>query len=311
MLVQDEIEIIPLSVIIPTYNRCIILERTLLDILKQTKLPGEVIIIDASERDDSKLMCEKVSDSYLNVGSKLIYLKAKEKGAAKQRNFGVEKATNTIIGFCDDDIILQENCIGMLWTIINMPECGGVNAVITNQKYHPIGIFSKMFYALITGKIFKDYSGKCIGPLICFLPDDKKNCPDFIEVEWLNTTCTLYKKKILPEPVFDIHFTGYSLMEDLCLSLRVRKKYKLYNACNARIYHDSQPSQGKSNTLLISEMDLVNRYYILKKVLKRNWLKNLFQLSLQQLFSLLTTRKIFNLDALKGKINGIRKIRSI
>ena len=43
--------------------------------------------------------------------------------------------------------------------------------------------------------------------------------PEVASVEWLNTTCTIYRGEALPSPPFCNQFTGYSLMEDLALSL--------------------------------------------------------------------------------------------
>ncbi len=57
-----------------------------------------------------------------------------------------------------------------------------------------------------------------------------------VPVEWLNTTCTLYRREALPDPPFLSHFTGYSLMEDLALSLTVGKRWKLANARGLRIF---------------------------------------------------------------------------
>lgn len=95
------------------------------------------------------------------------------------------------------------------------------------------------------------------------------NLPAVVPVEWLNTTCTLYRREALPAPVFPPHFTGYSMCEDLTLSLTVGKKWKLANARTARIFHDSQPGEHKRSFIRLAAMELVNRHYVMSQVLGR------------------------------------------
>ncbi len=149
-------------------------------------------------------------------------------------------------------------------------------------------------YRVMSGKNLATYAGKCIGPAWNLLPEDKDYLPECNEVEWLNTTCTMYKMDALPDPAFDGHFKGYSLMEDLALSLQVAKKYKLYNVRNARIFHDSQPGDHKNSIMAISRMELVNRYYIMVNLLNRKKISDYFKLMLFELFGItivLTTAK--------------------
>lgn len=298
--------IINISVIIPTYNRAEVLKNTLISISRQKTQPEEIIIIDGSS-----VLKQITRDAYPNLISNLIHEKANELGAAKQRNQGITLAKNEIIAFFDDDILLEEGCILNLWNGMQRNElCGGINAVITNQSYHKLGLISKLFYKLLGADTNKSLAGKCIGAAVNFLPElDTKE--DIVEVDWLNTGCTLYRKDALPNPVFDKHFTGYSLMEDLALSLRVSKKWKLYSASNARIFHDIQPSLERDNLLVNAEMDLVNRYYILKYILNKTSPKDNLQLLLQQLFAAVTSKKIFSLQYLRGKYAAIKKIREI
>lgn len=299
-------DIVNISVIIPTLNRAHVLNNTIDSISRQNIQPFEIIIIDGSSN------FEKLSKSdFIGLRSDIIHHQATELGAAKQRNQGIILARTSIIGFFDDDILLEKDCIANLYTgLQENPSCGGINAVITNQSYHSLGRISKLFYRMMGADTSQSLAGKCIGPAINFLTDSVAK-DDFTSVDWLNTGCTLYRKEALPNPVFDKHFTGYSLMEDLALSLRVAKNWKLLNSTNSRIYHDSQPSEGKDNIMINAEMELVNRFYIMKHILNKNNLKDYFQLFLQQLFGGITSKKILSIKYLKGKISALKKIKSI
>ncbi|MBO9673060.1 MAG: glycosyltransferase family 2 protein [Sphingobacteriaceae bacterium] len=300
--------IVDISLIIPTFNRKEALHRTIESISTQECQPEEIFIIDASvpfipENDSLKQL-------FPDLKSNILHLPARQKGSAKQRNQGIELAKNGIIGFVDDDIILEPKCIENLYRgLIDNGRCGGINATISNQSFHPLGTLSKLVYWAMGINTAQFLPGKCVGPIITFLPASAQDS-DIVQVDWLNTTCTLYRREALPSPVFDEHFTGYSLMEDLALSLRVGKKWTLLNSQHAVIYHNSQPGDEKNNLLIMAEMDLVNRYYIMKYILHRSSFKHKLQLLLQQVFSGIATKHIFKSKYWKAKMNAIQKIRS-
>ena len=297
--------LLPLSVIIATADRKQSLNNTLQSISAQNCQPSEIIIIDASVNDAIELTIK--SEKY-NLPGEIVYKKACQKGAAVQRNEGVELAKYDIIGFMDDDIFLEPCCIENLWNACQDANVGGVNALITNQQFVIPGFITRTFYKLMDGKKAKQPGGKLLGPLINILPADDQNLGQIIPVEWLNTTCTFYNKKYLPHPPFDLHFKGYSLMEDVALSIRVGKLAKLYNVRTARIFHDTQPGTEKNNIAIMAEMELVNRYYVMKNVAALTGWKPYVKLFFQQLFYALSTRLIFRFAFIKGKIKGIKKI---
>lgn len=302
--------IIPVSVIIPTANRGKVLEATLISLAKQDVHPQEIIIVDASSKPDTFLLCQKgIQDLFSTV----IYAKAVNKGAAVQRNEGVQISSAEFILFCDDDILFEPFCINELWKCIQSDEkTGGVNAMITNQKYVPPGRLTSIMYKVIAPS-HKTYAGKCLGPAWNLLPDDIQSQPIFQQVDWLNLGCTLYRKNALPSPPFPDVFKGYSMMEDLTLSLTVGKNWKLYNVRSARIFHDSQPGSHKSNTFELSKMELVNRHYVMTKILEKDRFSDYMKLLLLELFflaSLLGNKTgIKNFpSAFAGKLSAIPKL---
>src|SRR5262249_58000113 len=103
----------------------------------------------------------------------------------------------------------------------------------------PAGVRRTMF-RLMAGAPQSRSGGRILGPAVNLLPEDRADLPEVVPVEWLNTTCTLYRREALPHPPFLPHFTGYSLLEDVALSVTVAKQWKLANVRTARIYHDSQ-----------------------------------------------------------------------
>jgi glycosyltransferase involved in cell wall biosynthesis len=276
--------LLPITVIIPTRNRATALRRTLESLGAQSPQPAELIIVDASEDSSTRAVCEETVPGLYSVVS---WCRADVAGAATQRNQGVRASSQSVTGFMDDDILLEPLCFARLWSALESdPHLGGVNAMITNQRYQTPGRISRFVFRLMAGRAERSYAGRVLGPAVNLLPEDDADLPEIVPVEWLNTTCTLYRREALPDPPFPDHFTGYSLMEDLTLSLTVGKRWRLANARTARVYHDSQPGTHKSDPALLAEMQLINRHFVMTRILGRDRFSDYLKLVLFELFSM-------------------------
>ncbi|RMG37975.1 MAG: glycosyltransferase [Methanobacteriota archaeon] len=304
--------LLPISAIIPTRDRQEVLQRTVVSLSRQSALPCEVIIVDASNDETfAPLNTEDFSD----LKSDIRHFRTKQVGAAIQREIGLKHATQEFILFLDDDILFEPDCIIRLWQCITKDEqTGGVNAMIMNQHYTRPGKISRFMYWLMSGERRDSYAGMVIGPAWNLLPEPGDHLPECVPCQWLNTTCTLYRRVALPSPLFDEIFQGYSLMEDVALSVKVSRKWKLYNARKAKIYHDSQPGTHKDDLFLVHHMELFNRYFIMTKVLRRTAPKDYCRLIIYELWSIFNSFR--NLDNLRqmhriicGKISAIKQIR--
>lgn len=305
--------VLPISLILPTRNRSEPLKRMLNSLAKQSVQPIEAIIVDGSTNPDTQ---ELSSIIIPGLATKLIYYPAESVGAASQRNQGCQYASQNYIMFCDDDILFEPECISLIWKAMqNDLLLGGVNATITNQQYSSPGRISRGLFEFLSGEKLESYAGRCIGPALNLLPEDREDLPEVVPVEWLNTTCVLYRREALPEPLFPNVFRGYSLMEDVTLSLTVAKNWKLANARTARIFHDSQPGDHKNDPSVLAEMDLVNRHYVMTQILGRQQWHYYLKLSVLQLFgivaSLTKLHGWFDLPkVLMGKMRAIAQIIS-
>jgi glycosyltransferase involved in cell wall biosynthesis len=307
-----DVELLPIAVVIPTRNRVLTLRRTLESLADQSAHPAELIVIDASDDVSAPPLC--MDQLIARLASKVLWQKADVRGAANQRNQGIGASSQPVIGFIDDDILFQPHCFARLWSALQSdPRLGGVNAMITNQRYLAPGLVSRFIFRVMAGRSEPSYAGRVLGPAVNLLPEDRDELPEVVPVEWLNTTCTLYRREALPDPPFLAHFRGYSLMEDVALSLTVGKRWKLANARTARIYHDSQPGAHKSDPRLLAEMQLVNRYYVMTKILGRNRFSDYLKLALFELFSLVSSLQSHSgraafAPALLGRVGALRRM---
>jgi glycosyltransferase involved in cell wall biosynthesis len=278
---------LPISCVIPTRDRPEPLRRTLGSLAAQDTLPAELILIDASQDEASLKMIDDFAATFAARGCEICWELADIAGAAPQRNQGVRLATQPVIAFFDDDIVLEENCLASLYKALMSDErMGGVNAMITNQHYSPPGWVSRLMFRLMRGWTQTSYAGCLLGPAVNLLPEDRDDLQEIVRVEWLNTTCTLYRREALPDPPFPDFFTGYSIMEDVALSANVAKHCKLANVRTARIFHDSQPGVYKDDLAALSRMELVNRHYVMTQILDRRHLSDYMRLAFWEWFQL-------------------------
>ena len=280
-------ELVPVTLVIPTRDRAAALRRSLESLARQSVQPAEVNIVDASANGLTRSLC--VAESISLLRSTLTWRSADLSGAASQRNQGVRSCSQPVIGFMDDDILFEPECFARLWRALHSDgRIGGVNAMIVNQRYQSPGRISRFVFSLMAGRA-ESYAGRVLGPAVNLLPEDREDLPEVVPVEWLNTTCTLYRREALPDPPFLDYFKGYSLMEDLTLSLTVGRCWKLANARTARIYHDSQPGTHKSDPNRVAEMQLINRHFVMTRVLGRSRFSDYLKLLAFELFSLVST----------------------
>ena len=81
---------------------------------------------------------------------------------------------------------------------------------------------------------------------------------------WLPSGAVVYRKTIFMEYGFDNWFEGYSYLEDLDLSYRISRRYKLAMVSDARINH--YPSgTGRPGAVLFGKKEVLNRLWFVRK----------------------------------------------
>lgn len=95
-----------ISVILPTYNRSNILDLTIRNILNQSYLEFELIIINDASKDNTLNIIKK----YLSKDTRIKLINNyKNLGCAKSREVGLAAASSEYIVFIDDDDFWDEN----------------------------------------------------------------------------------------------------------------------------------------------------------------------------------------------------------
>ena len=119
-----------ISVIIVTLNRAESLKETLTSLVKQSRQPDEVIVVDNGSRDNTKELTLSFSDR-LNIK----YIYEGQRGIPYARNTGIRNATTDIIAFIDDDCVADKNWLKYLEIpFIKDPYIGVVGGEVCHLK---------------------------------------------------------------------------------------------------------------------------------------------------------------------------------
>lgn len=260
------------SVVIATASREATLPQTLRSLAAQTRRPEEVVVVDGAEPPGVESLVGTLSEE---LGLPCRYLRTQPPSAAQQRNRGVEASSGTIVLFLDDDAYPESNCLaGMLRVFETDVEgrIGGVGVLITNQPSQAPSPRAKIWFDFLADDVLPSYSGKVIGPAVA-VGAEPSDAHDVVDVDWLNSGCTAYRKTALPDGGFDRRFYGYSFMEDVDLSVRVARGHRLVVHRGLFMYHDSQPSTFKA-PYARAKMIVENRYHVMTRTLGRRSLRH-------------------------------------
>lgn len=267
------------TLIVCTYLRPNPLLKLLNSVKQQTLYPHEILIIDGSTNNETKIILDQ--NPFQNL--KYFLVSNEDRGLTKQRNYGVARVANNteIICFLDDDTVLEPNYFEeIIRTYSVFPYALGVGGYINNEtkwekapdNYTPT--IKEFFYdgwkkndgsRFVLRKRFGLDSDTKPGFLpefsngrsISFLPPSGK----IYEVEQLMGGVSSFKKSVFDNFKFSTYFEGYGLYEDADFTLRLSKTGKLYVNTNAKLGHFHDAS-GRPNKYQYGKMVVRNGWYV-------------------------------------------------
>ncbi|WP_369765599.1 glycosyltransferase family 2 protein [Flavobacterium sp. WC2429] len=267
------------SLIICTYMRPKSLLELLQSVQQQTIYPNEIIIIDGSTNEKTRIILKENSFEDL----KYFLVPPKHRGLTKQRNYGIVRVGEEmeIVCFLDDDTVLEPNYFEQLLKTYQIyPEALGVGGYILNEsqcEFVGYDYVPKVEEYFFDGWMRKDGSRFVLrkklgldsdcppgysslyshGRSVGFLPPSGK----IYEVEMLMGGVSSFKKNIFETLRFSTYFEGYGLYEDADFTLRVAKEGKLYLNTSAKLnhYHDAS---GRPNQYQYGKMVVRNGWYV-------------------------------------------------
>lgn len=245
-----------LAIVIPTIGRYDDLRRMLQSVAAQTRLPEQVLIVGEGEGNT------QVASEFPQLNARFINMPGSS--ICDARNGGVKEARPDIdlIGFFDDDIVLEPQTFEALLNFWDAaPE--DLGAVGCNLVNYTPGNAGRLKSLRLTSRLGLYDTAKG-----AVMPSGFQTLTLGIQsdtwVRWLPSWAVIYSRKVLSEFGWDPWFESYSYLEDLDLSYRVSKKYRLAMVADARFYH--YPSNiGRPNWYLFGKKEVLNRLYFVSK----------------------------------------------
>jgi len=268
-----------ISFIVPTYNRCDLVQETVKSILRQPYKQIEVIVVDDASTDDTP---ERMK-VFTAIENFYYFRLSKNRGQNFARNFGIEKAGGEIVTIVDSDDEDYGTDLKPLTDFLQShPHIGGVfTTVISKSNGRPIcDLTSAGIEFGFSGFIDGTYRGE----YQAFLRKAFLKGRVFEENLGIRRSCTL--------------LTWLRLGKELRFSI-LDLKTKLYNDIHVNRMGNIQSLLKDSDELLTCNKLVLQRYG-----------KEISQVN-QRFFNSLNLKEVYYTLLTSGRSKAIRRIRTI
>ncbi len=213
---------LPISIIIPTFNREEALKRTLFTINEFSKtIPNEIIVVDQSTKQETRKRICDCCNEFASIKCRYIFLEMPS--STKARNVGIEKACNDILVFMDDDVDLNSDTLGNIYELLS------------NESIAMVGVIDETLPTSggTLGYLFsmKSYRNRNIGHVTkALLGRYPQNVKGTVDTMWAMGFCFAVKKQYVKKwnLFFDEKLTGYAYAEDLDFTYRYYRQAQKY-----------------------------------------------------------------------------------
>lgn len=262
------------SVIIPTINRPLLLDRAVKSVLKQSYPNIEILVIDVNrEYSESQILTKQIID-VLSKENNIQYFSFPNLNGSQARNKGIEFCNGNLVAFLDDDDYYYIDKIQKQVTLLGKNESSNCYAVscLTNV----INGFSKKNKIIPINKDHEYFEDILLG-----------------NVHFNTSTLMFHKKILIIMKGFDEKLARY---QDYDLMVRYSIKFKLLIVNEPLVILDQQDRANYSNiqSILDSKKYLESKYedFLNNSLLGDKYLK---KDKIDILKALLFNKKILNL----------------
>jgi GT2 family glycosyltransferase len=250
------------SLIIPTCRR----SREVVALLQHLSchaadgLPNEIIVVDGSaDRETDTQLRLWMNGRSLPFRFKYVHSKP---GLTHQKNVGVALSSGSFLYFLDDDTRPEAAYFREMRAVFNDDHEGVIAAVggaITNEMDKPVSFRWRVRQALrlVQKKEPMRYDPSAISlPMALAKPFSGTK-----EVDIVPGGASCFRREVFATERFSSFFEGYSNGEDVEMSLRVGKRFRLLWCGSARLTHYHAPG-GRPPGFTRGRMDVRNRRFI-------------------------------------------------
>lgn len=248
------------SLIIPTYRRSLELISLLDTLCGLSDIPVEVVIVDGSEdRTVESTLCHWLRDRRLSFA--LVYAQSPA-GLTRQRNVGIDISSRPYVFFLDDDCLPMPGYFDAIRHTFVQDVRGEIGAVAgwvvgnTNER------MSWRWHIRQALRLVPRIDPMNYHPSGTGAPrGGMKSFPGTRPIHILPGCAMAFRRTVLNQMRFSEFFDGYSQGEDLEMSLRMGKHWKIMWCGNARAVHKFSLS-AKPTSFSKGRMEVRNRLFI-------------------------------------------------
>lgn len=295
------------SIVICTLNRPDEIQLCVAAIAKQSRKPKQVIVVDAGSLGEVE---NRLRDICTAADIEFIYCR-EQPSTTRQRNRGAELVTSDVVFFLDDDSELDVNYVDtILKSYDGDPDAkiGGATGLIAPTQQSTPGLwrwYTRLFLlpevridtrSRLKASNFPIYTTALAGPT---------------DVEIMPSTAVSYRTEVFREFLFDTDLTGYVMAEDIDLSFRVSRQYRLLAVPDAVFSHSKSLVSRNSAREHEKRRVLFTQYFFQKNKgqvgwhhLARYWA--LFGMAMRYLYFGIRDR---DMQRFEGFFDGIRSVR--
>lgn len=224
-----------ISTIIPTIFRPLGLVEAVDSILKQTRIPDELIIVDQSTDDKSK---DAVNELFAErrEAIELIYIHDNSfQSLVRAKEIGMQKSSGDIVSFLEDDVVLMFDYFeNMEEGFIENPDMKGCSGVITHAPLWTVSY--RFFFHLFHRGIFFDPRGN-------FHNKHGQSERVMYKSNYLSGGISAYKKEVFEKIGFD-KCNDFHMFEDIEFSTRAAQLFgqqSFFINSGMRLDHNMSP----------------------------------------------------------------------
>ena len=224
------------SVVVATLDRPDDMKRFLDSLGRQTRLPDELIVVDAGAQHPVEELLEQRLGA---TGVPIVYI-GSEPGLCVQRNRALEVVSSRVVLFFDDDVILEPTYIEEVLKCFRRsatPPVGGVQGTLVAPPTLPL--WKEWLYH------FFCFSHEArTAKTVLYANGDVRHCSqpeDVIEVPALQGCRMAFLSEVFENERFTQYLPGYCRGEDVDFSYRVSRSWTLLQSPAARLEHRRSP----------------------------------------------------------------------
>ena len=260
-------ELTSASIVICTLNRPDDIQRCVTAITQQSRKPKQLIVVDAGELGEVE---NRLREGCVAAGIEFIYCKD-QPSTTKQRNRGAELVTSDIVFFLDDDSELDANYVETILNIYDEDSgrtIGGATGVLSPNQRATSGIWRWYTRFFLLPEVRVDTGSRLKASNF---PIYSTVLAETRDTEIMPSTAVSFRTEVFRDFLFDVDLAGYVMAEDIDLSYRVSRNYRLLVVPDAVFRHSKSLVSRNSTREHEKRRVLFTQYFFQKNKGQVGW----------------------------------------